>query len=58
MSLAQYRCLCAHMRFWMFGLDNAIADCGITISREEVISELDKAGWKYDDSKDTLECEI
>lgn len=55
MTVEQYRCLCAHMSYWSFGLKKAMADCGITISQELVIDELFKAGWTYYDLTDTLE---
>lgn len=57
MSPEQYRCLCAHMSYWHFGLKKAMSDCGIVIDRQSVIDELFKAGWQYDESKDTLEYE-
>lgn len=55
MSEQQYRCLVAHMNHWDLGIDIAMSDCQITISRQEVVSELWKAGWDYDEQLDSLE---
>lgn len=55
MSQGEYRCLCAHMSYWKFGLEKAMADCGIHESKSDVVGELFKAGWRYDEETDTLE---
>ena len=50
----QYRALIAYMQYWprrmpAFNLDKAIEDIGVTATREQVINELHKAGWRYEE---------
>lgn len=54
MSIEQYRCLVAHMIYWERGMDEAIRDAGISIAKEDVISQLWKAGYTYDEEADRL----
>lgn len=54
MTDGQYRALIAYMQYWprrfpSFGLDKAILDIGITITRGEVIDHLKAAGWVYEE---------
>jgi hypothetical protein len=50
----QYRALVAYLNFWTprypeLGIDRAIADIGITLDRKDVVHELFKAGWIFDE---------
>ncbi|MGY3588064.1 hypothetical protein [Bradyrhizobium sp. USDA 4350] len=59
MTDGQYRAIVAYLNFWPklfpdFGLDKAIRDIGITVSRDDVIEQLAKAGHRWDDETRTL----
>lgn len=54
MSNSEVKCLCAHMCFWKEGLDQAVRDCGITVSLSEAVEHLRKAKWLYDEKSDSL----
>ena len=54
MTDGQYRALVAYLMYWTptyshFNLDYAMRDIGITIDRAEVIEQLAKAGYDWDD---------
>lgn len=59
MTIGQYRALVAYMQYWpkkspALGLDAAIRDIGITDPQSDVINELWKAGWVYEEPTGTL----
>lgn len=59
MTAGQYRALIAYMQYWpkrnpRFGFDTALIDIGITDSRKDVITELSKAGWVYEEKTGIL----
>jgi hypothetical protein len=59
MTSGQYRCLIAFMNFWtprfpQMGFDVAIRDCGITDAKNDIVNELFKAGWNYDEATGLL----
>jgi hypothetical protein len=62
MTDGQYRALVAYLSFWaaplqldrLRRLDEAIADIGITDGRQDVIHDLWKCGWKYNDKTGVL----
>ena len=59
MTDGQYRALVAYLNFWTpnhsgMRLDSAIADIGITDNREDVIHDLWKCCWKYNDETGVL----
>lgn len=62
MSGGQYRALVAYLYFWTpmqprLGLDQAMSDIGIAISRDAVIAELARAGHCFDEETGLLtEC--
>jgi len=55
MSDGQYRALVAYLNFWStsrfseFSFDFALQDIGITDTKEQVLYELFKCGWVWDD---------
>ncbi len=60
MTDGQYRAIVAYMNYWTpmyahFNLDHAIKDIGITISREDVITQLSKAGHEFNEETGLLE---
>ena len=62
MTLGQYRALVAYMNYWTpryswMDLNLAISDIGITDSREDIISELYKAGHRFDETTGLLRYE-
>ena len=54
MNLAQYRCLVAHMMYWGLGLEEAMRDSGVSLPKDDVLHELFKAGYEYDEETDRL----
>jgi hypothetical protein len=42
------------MMHWKFGMEEAMKDVGITISKEDVVHHLWKCGWEYDEATDTI----
>lgn len=57
MTNNQYRCLVAHMNYWKMGLVIACHDVGLgtdSYSTEEIIEQLEKAGYAYDRNSDTI----
>ena len=59
MTLGQYRALVAYMNYWTpqypnMSLDAAICDLGITDSRDDIISELWKAGHHFNEETGLL----
>lgn len=54
MTNGQYRALVAYLSFWQdigagTRIEEAIDDIQISMSKQDVIHELFKAGWNYDD---------
>ena len=59
MTEGQYRAIIAYMSYWpkrhpKFDFDHAIKDIGITDDKITVIHELWRAGWNYNETKETL----
>lgn len=60
MTDGQYRLLVAYLNFWTpaypnMDIEMAMKDIGISIPREDIISELFRCGWRFNEESGLLE---
>ena len=59
MTVGHYRAVVAYLAFWTprhpnMGLDQAMQDIGITDSRQDVIKQMWRAGWDFDEETNRI----